>query len=135
MVPVPQRITDVGGVSIRLDQPGQHIERSEDLKRPVDSGPSDRPAIARSNVGHELFGGERVRVPEDGIDDGCARQGQAVSVLNEDGFDFAIRQHLGRWCFGGWRCMLNHNDDATTGPISIGPLPGLADIVGHATGA
>lgn len=122
VVPMPQRVADVGGMPIRLDQPGKDIERGEDLEGAIDRGAPDRSAVARTHIRNQLLGGERVSVAEDRLDDGSPRLGQAIPMLNEDGFDFAVRQHLGGWCFGGRRCVLNHDVDATTDLVSIGPL-------------
>jgi|GEM_PF-3163513 len=53
---VAGRAPNVGGRAIRLDDPGQHINRSEDFQGAIDRGAANPGTIVSgAEFGHELF--------------------------------------------------------------------------------
>lgn len=100
MMTVTEGVRNVGGVTVRLDQPGQHVDRGQDLQRAINRGAANgwpgRVLHVIAELCHELFGGKGSGMRQHRIDDGCPGGGEAVPVLHEDGFDILPGEGVNR---------------------------------------
>ena len=79
VVTVAGRTDDVGRVPARLQNPRQHVDRSQDLEGPVDRR-STQPRLTCFELRNDLFSRERPFVAQNGAEDRTPRTGQAIAM-------------------------------------------------------
>ena len=89
MVPVTNRVTDVGGMAIGLNDSRQHIDSCENFQRSIYCGPSN-PTSHRTHVGNELLGGKGLAIAQHSFHDSYAGPGQAIAMVHQQVFDVLL---------------------------------------------
>ena len=93
MMAVTRSADNIGGVSTRLEDPGDDIDRCQDLECSIDRCPPQR-TIRRPNNRDQLLGGERPVVLKNRLDHGESGRGRTIAMTSERLNDLRYRRVL-----------------------------------------